>query len=191
MSNADKIILDLCGGTGSWSRPYLEAGYDVHLVTLPGNDVRLFIPPDNVYGVLAAPPCTEFSFAKHYHGKGNYNHDFLAGLSVVDACLRIVMLTKPKFWAMENPKGYLRRWMGKPNFTFEPWNYGGNYRKCTDLWGNFNHPEYLVTQRPDNLIKFSMLHSKDIHPEYPELSRQERRAITPEGFARAFYEANK
>ena len=24
--NKDKIILDLCGGTGAWSRPYKEAG---------------------------------------------------------------------------------------------------------------------------------------------------------------------
>lgn len=28
MDNSGKIILDLCGGTGSWSRPYREAGYD-------------------------------------------------------------------------------------------------------------------------------------------------------------------
>lgn len=31
-----KIILDLCGGTGSWSKPYRDAGYDVRLITLPG-----------------------------------------------------------------------------------------------------------------------------------------------------------
>jgi hypothetical protein len=30
-----KIILDLCGGTGSWGKPYREAGYDVRLITLP------------------------------------------------------------------------------------------------------------------------------------------------------------
>ena len=24
-----KVILDLCGGTGSWSKPYKDAGYDV------------------------------------------------------------------------------------------------------------------------------------------------------------------
>ena len=34
-----KIILDLCGGTGAWSAPYKEAGYDVRLVTLPDNTV--------------------------------------------------------------------------------------------------------------------------------------------------------
>lgn len=34
-----KIILDLCGGTGSWSKPYREAGYDVRLITLPHYDL--------------------------------------------------------------------------------------------------------------------------------------------------------
>ena len=46
-----KIILDLCGGTGSWSKPYVEAGYDVRLVTLPDFDVRKYVPPKNVYGI--------------------------------------------------------------------------------------------------------------------------------------------
>lgn len=35
MNNKDKIILDLCGGTGSWSKPYKDAGYDVRVITLP------------------------------------------------------------------------------------------------------------------------------------------------------------
>ena len=48
-----KIILDLCGGTGSWSRPYMEAGYDVRIITLPDYDVRTYIPPDNVYGIFS------------------------------------------------------------------------------------------------------------------------------------------
>ena len=56
-----RIILDLCGGTGAWSRPYAEAGYDVRLVTLPEQDVRTYEPPDRAWGVLAAPPCTEFA----------------------------------------------------------------------------------------------------------------------------------
>lgn len=50
------IILDLCGGTGAWSAPYREAGYDVRLVTLPDTDVRYYRPPQGVHGVLAAPP---------------------------------------------------------------------------------------------------------------------------------------
>lgn len=186
-----KIILDLCGGTGSWSRPYKEAGYDVRLITLPEHDVRLYKSPENVYGILAAPPCTEFSFAKHFHGKGKYTHDYLKGLEIVSACVRIILTAKPKFWCLENPKGYLRQWLGKPVYTFEPYFYGDNYQKKTDLWGSFNIPA-KTRNKPDNLIKFSALKSKDIHPEYyGKLTRQERRAITPSGFAKAFYEANK
>lgn len=56
MKNSDKIILDLCGGTGAWSRPYKEAGYDVRNITLPKYDVRTYQPPENVYGILSAPP---------------------------------------------------------------------------------------------------------------------------------------
>lgn len=45
MDNSNKIILDLCGGTGSWSKPYKEAGYDVRLITLPEYDVLTYDPP--------------------------------------------------------------------------------------------------------------------------------------------------
>lgn len=39
-----KIILDLCGGSGSWSKPYKDAGYDVRLITLPEIDVKDYNP---------------------------------------------------------------------------------------------------------------------------------------------------
>lgn len=187
-----KIILDLCGGTGAWSKPYKDNGYDVRQITLPDYDVRTYIPPDRVYGILAAPPCTEFSFAKHFHGKGKYNHDFRAGLEIVSACMRIILTVKPIFWALENPMGYLKKWLKTPRFIFEPYFYGDKYQKRTCLWGDFEIPEPQTTEKPKGLIKFSMLKSKDIHPEYyGKLTRQKRRAITPAGFARAFYEANQ
>lgn len=56
-----RIVLDLCGGTGAWSAPYREAGYDIRLITLPDWDVRFYEPPAGVHGILAAPPCTEFA----------------------------------------------------------------------------------------------------------------------------------
>lgn len=34
-----KLILDLCGGTGSWSKPYRNAGYEVKVITLPHYDL--------------------------------------------------------------------------------------------------------------------------------------------------------
>ena len=81
-----KIILDLCGGTGAWSKPYADAGYDVRVITLPKHDVQTYIPPSNVYGILMAPPCDQFSFAKTT-GKPR---DLKRGMEVVEACLRIM-----------------------------------------------------------------------------------------------------
>ena len=129
------IILDLCGGTGSWSRPYKDAGYDVRVITWPWSDLRLFPAARSscprllrefgdiadyprVHGVLAAPVCTCFS------GSGacwkRTDEDMLQALSVVDACLRIVHVVKPKWWALENPVGKLRKWIGEPVFSFNP-----------------------------------------------------------------------
>jgi len=190
-----KIILDLCGGTGSWSKPYQEAGYDVRVVTLPDYDIRDYIPPENVYGVLAAPPCEEFSSAKHFHGKGNYKHDYIKGLEIVSACMRIILTCRRtlKFWALENPAtGSLKKWLGEPDFIFTPWEFGDNYQKVTALWGDFTLPNKTVSKKPAGIKKFSMLKSKEIFPEYYGIySRQVRRAITPQGFAQAFFEANK
>lgn len=193
MKDSEKIILDLCGGTGRWGDPYRRAGYDVRLVTLPDNDVRLYIPPKNVYGVLAAPPCEEFSIAKHFHGKGNYSHDFIKGLEVLSACCRVILTCDPVFWAIENPaNGLMKRWMLEPAMTFSPWQYGDKYQKSTAIWGKFNIPVQGVTERPDGMKKFSALRSKEIFPEYYGVySRQVRRAITPPGFAQAFFRANR
>lgn len=191
MQNNAKVVLDLCGGTGAWSEPYRNAGYDVRIISLPECDVRLYVPPPSVHGILAAPPCTEFSFAKHFHGAGKYSHDFLKGLEIASACMRIILTAKPNWWALENPRGYLRRWLGNPQFTFNPWQFGDSYQKQTDLWGEFIFPVPLETVPPPEMVKFSMLKSKEIHPEYyGALSRTERRAITPAGFAKAFFSAN-
>ncbi len=194
-----KIILDLCGGTGSWSKPYKNAGYDVRLVTLPDGDVRTYKPPKNVYGILAAPPCTMFSHARTTAKKPR---DTEGGMEIVRACLDIIWKlqygvktgqkkTSLKFWALENPNhGILKHFLGKPALVFNPYDFGDDYKKQTGLWGYFNEPrrDPIKTDKP----KFDKLKTKEIAPEfYGKLTRQERRAITPPGFAKAFYEANK
>jgi hypothetical protein len=199
MSNR-KIILDLCGGTGAWSRLYRDAGYDVHLITLPEYDVLDYTPPKNVYGILAAPPCTEFSLAKNSRPR-----NFQSALEVVNACLNIIwrcrLQNTLKFLAMENPVGYLRQFLGKPHFTFEHWQFGELKIKRTDLWGYFNDPKPTVKTRPPNLIYISpkgRYNARDwskmnCPPEYAhlKLDRAALRAITPPGFARAFFTENQ
>lgn len=187
-----RLILDLCGGTGSWSKPYREAGYTVELVTLPCFDVRRYMAPENVYGVLAAPPCTMFSVARQ---RAKKPRDFREGMEVVEACLKLIWQCRYdgalKFWAMENPRGYLRQFMGRPAATFEPWEYGDEHSKKTDLWGYFNMPKKAFDS------KHLFVKEQDAHWQNPsrpqgfeKLTRQEVRSITPSGFARAFYLAN-
>lgn len=176
-----KIILDLCGGTGAWSKPYAEAGYDVRNITLPEYDVRTYEPPDNVYGILAAPPCTYFCRMRMCRGRPT-DEQFAEGLAVVDACLRIYWRCRPTFFALENPQGYLKKWLGEPAYTFQPYEFGHRYSKKTYLWGNFTPPFKKFTYTP---------HKKRVICNLTGKNRKEKRSITPSGFAQAFFEANK
>lgn len=185
--NEDKIILDLCGGTAAWSRPYAEAGYDVRIITTPDYDVRLYQPPNNVYGVLAAPPCTYFCRMRMCRGRPT-DEQFKEGLAIVDACLRVILVTAPKFWCLENPQGYLKRWLGEPIFKFHPYQFGDPWTKRTWLWGNFVVPRPLFTGIIPTEAKYQWVNDGT----NDGLSRTvEKNAITPSGFARAFFEANQ
>jgi len=235
MDNSSKIILDLCGGSGAWSKPYKDVGYDAHVITLPDYDVGMIygfhdciefraqtftaenmrIPYDKIYGVLAAPPCTEFSFAKN---GSHRQRDFAKGMTTVEACMRIIWeiqkRTKLQFWALENPQGYLNRFLGNPPYSFYQWQFGEERVKRTYLWGKFKPPTPIVKKRPEGITvryKRGDSHSKgtyttnskewgkrtnipEEHREYIANFRGDKRAavraITPRGFAEAFYKAN-
>jgi len=178
------VILDLCGGSGSWAFPYENGGYTVIKVDAKfGDDVRLAEWDDmSVHGILAAPPCTVFA------GSGacwpRTEEEMLEGLSVVDACLRMVAIYRPRWWALENPVGILRRWIGPPRMSFQPCDYGDPYTKKTLLWGEFNMPFKTNRVEPTEGSK--------MHTQYGGKSERTKaaRSVTPSGFAKAFYEAN-
>jgi hypothetical protein len=222
--NEDKIILDLCGGSSSWSKFYKDAGYDVRVITLPQYnvletefsescmvfhsdnmiDVPMKVYYKDVYGILAAPPCTEFSRAKE-----NMPRDLEGAMTIVNACLDIAKHCNPIFHALENPVGYLSKFLGKPQYTFHPWQFGDAWTKRTGLWGNFNEPLrtfdswegvpkikelYIRPGRKKPSITF--LHKSAIQyiPQFSQYNPKtdaDFRAITPPGFAKAFFEANR
>jgi len=207
MDNSDKIILDLCGGTGSWSKPYKDAGYDVRLVTLPEHDLFTYEPPGGVYGILAAPTCTHFSLART---NARNPRDLEGSMKLVKRCLGIIWqqqyalispnskVTTLKFWALENPRGFLKYFLGKPPLEFSPHQFGDPYKKITHIWGNFQTP--AMNQVSYDPIKFDARLLEDL-PELPDGfvynpacgldKRQVRRSITPAGFANAFFKANQ
>ena len=203
----DKIILDLCGGTGSWSKPYKEAGYDVRVIDpqewieddFGTGDVRLFKKPkEKIYGILSAPPCTHFSGSGARHWKNKGAEPLIEGLSVVDACLRIVFITNPTFWVLENPVGRLKHYIGDAKCTFQPYQYGDAYSKRTCLWGDFNMPEPTDIVEPD-MVEFVSKKGeiKKMSRNYydalklPKNERSRLRSMTSPGFAQAFYKENK
>jgi site-specific DNA-cytosine methylase len=175
----NKIILDLCAGTGAWSRPYVEAGYDVRLVTWPGRDVREYRAPSNIHGILAAPPCTMFSLSGNRWKRTT--EQMIEALQVADACLRIKEECSPEWWALENPAGILSRVIGQPKIKFQPYEFGDPYQKETWIWGEFSVPVKIEYTGPVDQRIFRKAPSKD---------RVEKRSITPGGFAQAFFEAN-
>lgn len=188
-----RTILSLCDHSGNWPHFYRQAGYDVRLVDLKhGQDVRLMMRPEvPVHGILAAPPCTVFANSGNRWPRTP--EEMASALAVVDACLRLVAVCRPAWWCLENPVGKLKRYLGEPAFRFDPCNFGDPYRKRTCLWGHFTPPvPLLVSTRevaPTLGSKIHLLAGGRRGTKARERG-QERRSVTPMGFARAFFEAN-
>lgn len=219
-----KIILDLCGGTGAWSKPYQNnPEYKVYVMTLPDVDVcdtRTFpsevsyaIQEGQIYGILAAPPCTMFSIARN-DTTAKEKRDLEKGMKTIQACLNIIWWSQYKkyrtgqglkFWALENPaSGYLKKFLGTPPFIFDPSEYGDEHTKKTAVWGMFNEPKKTtkaITLKGDannyvkSVEKYFDRYENLIPQGYKEKTKLSKRtivrSITPQGFAEAFYKANR
>lgn len=208
-SQSEKTILSLCSGTGAWERPYVEAGYNIISITLPELDVRDYVPPESVYGVLAAPPCTEFAISGARWWKSKPPELLEEALHIVNSCLEIIRITNPVFWCLENPVGRLTSYLGTPVVYFNPCDYGDPWTKKTCLWGKFNVPKknkvdaksgflpHKILSNPVSKNQINKLIECGYLPEnyetvYGKLKdRQTIRAITPSGFANAFFESNR
>ncbi len=202
----NKTILSLFDYTGNWSAPYLRAGYNVIRQDIQlGQDIfDDTIPLANYYraegisihGVLAAAPCDDFanSGARWWAGKSNQpapyageNVDFDDRLefftAMVLAVLLIVEWLNPVWWALENPRGRIRKIvpeLGPARLIFQPFQYGDPYTKETFIYGNFNTD---LPQNPVLPLYGSMMHRMSSN-------LKNRRSETPCGFAKAFFLAN-
>lgn len=202
-----KTILHLCADTGSDTKPYKDAGYEVILV---GKDIGVenYHPPKDVYGIIANPVCTEFSTARS-NGKAR-NPD--EGMKLVRECLRIISECNPTFWVIENPaRGVLKNYLFfKPEYEYEPWWYGSPWTKKTALWGKFNIPQRKYFKWED-VPKIEGLYTRPgrgkpslafMHKGHKRFIREfdcftniasdmEFRSLCSQKFAQAFFEVNK
>lgn len=90
-------------------------------------------------------------------------------------------MTRPVWWALENPVGRLRTYLGDPTLIFNPCDFGDPYTKKTLLWGNFTLPKYN---------RVAPTEGSKMHRLGPSPERARLRSMTPQGFANAFFEAN-
>lgn len=205
MKNGDKIILHLCADIGSDSKPYKDAGYDVRCI---GKDIGVenYRDKSRIYGIIANPVCKDFSIVRGFHKTG----DTQRGMFLVNECLRIIKDCDPCFWVIENPAtGRLKDFLGKPAFTYQPWEYGSPWTKKTALWGDFNIPKRQYVKWED-VQKINGLYVRPgrkkpsiafMHKSHKRFIREfdcfdvcddmSFRSLCPQGFAKAFFEANR
>lgn len=195
-----KLILHLCADVGSDTKPYRDKP-DEYEVVCVGSDVGVenYHPPANVYGVIANPPCTNFSIART---NAKTPRDMREGTRLVYECLRIIwecqyyMVAKHvphklTFWAIENPAtGYLKHFLGRPAFQYCPSEYGEDYTKRTALWGLFNTPPKTnwFANRLVGVSKSDVINPMTHRNAY---DRMNARSICSQKFAEAFFAVNR
>lgn len=152
-------ILELFSGTESFSKVARARGHqcftidnepkfkpnlciDINKITL--EDLRAKLPwnPDFIW---ASPPCQKFSVASIYRhwekGKPKHNGTYEAMLLVAKT-ISLIMVLKPKYWIIENPRGMLRKqdfMINLSKVTVTYCKYGFEYQKATDFWNNIYH----------------------------------------------------
>lgn len=188
-------ILSLCDYTGNMLKPWADSGaycmavdiaHDVFpddgIVRVP-EDIRIWGFPTEFDWVFAFPPCTHLasSGARWWEDKGL--SVLIESLELVNTCLEICKTAKVG-WMIENPVGRLSTCWRKPDYTFDPCDYGDPYTKKTCLWtgGMFRMPDKTPVE--------PVLGSK-MHYLPPSKNRARLRSETPMGFANAVYNANK
>lgn len=203
-----KIILHLCADLGSDSLFYQQS--DEYEVIMVGEKIGVenYHPPENVYGIIANPVCTELSTL---HGFDK-QRDIKKGMFLVNHCIRIMNICNPRFWVLENPyNGHLKDKIGHPYYVYQPWEFGSPWTKKTALWGYFNKPIkkyqnwnevpknenlYIRPNRSKPGLNYLHKSAVNIIPEM-QWAREhikndaDLRSMCSQGFAKAFFESNQ
>jgi hypothetical protein len=204
-----RVVLSLCDLTGNFVQPWIEAGYVAVLVDpqhgrdqIDGSVVKLaktveaampelshLLRHARVKMVAAFPPCTDLavSGARWFKRKAETDPLFQAKAGMLAESCRTIGAVSGAPWFVENPVSVLSSLWGRPDFTFQPYQYtgwepGDNYTKKTCLWagGGFDLPPTrrdAALPEPDDRI----------HKAPPGPERANFRSATPMGFSRAVF----
>jgi len=146
-------VLDLFAGLGGFSQAFVDSErWDVTTVEIEARfdpdicaDVFELRPSDfdrEFDVVLASPPCTQFSLAasslERFVDGEPQTDDARDAVGLVYHTLGLIHGLAPDYWFLENPQGFLRQIIGAPSARVTYCQYGADWMKPTDLWGD--HP---------------------------------------------------
>jgi len=179
-------VLDLCTEFGSETAAFRDRGHDVETLGIVGNvtylqDARAFHPTKKYDFITAHPPCTEFSIADWRKGPCK---DRSPDMSIVEACFRIITEAKPRFWMLESPRGCLRHFIGRPQYTIRYGDFGHYCQKPTDLWGVLPWFQSYVVNRVQKQSNGLTAYTNGTH-------NTAQRALVPYGLSLAMCEATE
>lgn len=222
------VIISLCDLSGAMVKPWTLGGYRAVLVdpqhgessddgivekiagTIQEALPRLseIIRKERVVFVAGFPPCTDVavSGAAHFAKKAETDPHFQTKAALVAEQCRMIGELSGAAWMFENPVSVFSSIFGKPDYSFNPFEYGGYlaeddihpdypdfilprdaYPKKTCLWtgGGFVMPDKLpVYCQPGYATQHIKLGGKSI-------KTKNIRSATPRGFAEAVYLFNK
>lgn len=148
-----RTCLDLFAGLGGFSAAFEDGdGWEVVTVDLEERfdsdiqaDVFELEPADlpDADVILAGHPCNVFSKAAawndHWDEDGNpQTEKARKHVAMLFHTVGLIRAKAPTYWFLENPEGHMRRFLGQPTGSVTYCQYGSDYRKPTDLWGD--HP---------------------------------------------------
>ena len=140
-------MLNLCSGTMSVSRPFVDNGYEVVNVDWdprysPTHCVDIMTwncpySPGHFDIVWASPDCTQYSRART---TAKTERNLNKADALVKRCLDLIKYLNPRLWFVENPDSGLLKTRsvvdGLPFVRVDYCMYGAPYRKRTRIWTN-------------------------------------------------------
>ena len=193
-----KVVISLYDLTTNIVRPWAEAGYLCYCVDTQhpkgehrqgniikvGADALTWWPPygADIVLVIGQSPCTDIavSGARWFKDKGL--PALVRALALFNRAREIAEWCGVPYM-LENPVSVISSHWRKPDYTFDPCDYGDPYTKRTCLWtgGGFVMPPKKRV-RPTEGSK--------MHRLTPTPDRANLRSATPMGFARAVFASN-
>lgn len=192
------IMLSCFDRSTVMAQPWAAAGFTCYCVDIQhppgesrdgnivrvGADMRDWLPPLRRVAFAAFfPPCTDVavSGARWFKDKGI--GALVRALALFDASVRLAEWVGAPY-LIENPVSTVSTYWRKPDYAFDPCDYGDPYTKRTCLWvggGGFVMPPKTPVAPADG---------SRMHRLPPSADRADLRSETPRGFAAAVFRAN-